>query len=144
MTTFTNRIYVEQPPDVVFAFLADFANVPLWNYAIESTTKVSPGPVGVGTVYRQTRTIPRRSTESFDVTTFEPAIRLGLRGQLGPFRSRIGYELRATPRGTELVNELELESSGPSGMLAGLAARPVKAAVAANLATLKDLLETRR
>ena len=50
----------------------DFQNVPRWNYAIEQTRKLSPGPVGVGTAYRQTRTIPRRTEEGFEVTDFEP------------------------------------------------------------------------
>ena len=31
--------------DDVFAFLADFENVPTWNYAIVETKKTSPGPV---------------------------------------------------------------------------------------------------
>jgi hypothetical protein len=62
-----------------------------WNYAIEKTRKASPGPVGVGTTYRQTRSIPSRSEEGFEVTVFEPGKRLAVRGQIGPFRA--GQEL---------------------------------------------------
>jgi hypothetical protein len=49
----------------VFAFLANFENIPTWNYAISETKKTSPGPVGVGTTYRQLRSIPSRSEEGF-------------------------------------------------------------------------------
>jgi hypothetical protein len=57
------------------------------NYAIEKTRKASPGPVGAGTIYRQTRSVPSRSEEGFEVTVFEPGKRLAVRGQIGPFRA---------------------------------------------------------
>ncbi|HEY8202444.1 MAG TPA: SRPBCC family protein [Actinomycetota bacterium] len=60
MGTFENTVTIERPAEDVFAFLADFENVPTWNYAVAETTKTSPGPVGVGTIYRQTRSTPRR------------------------------------------------------------------------------------
>ena len=60
----------------MFGFLAQFGNVPLWNYAISETRKITGGPVGVGSRYRQTRTLPTRSEETFEVTEFEPDRRL--------------------------------------------------------------------
>lgn len=48
----------------VFEFLANFENAPKWNYAIVETRKTSVGPVGVGTTYRQIRSIPSRSEET--------------------------------------------------------------------------------
>jgi Polyketide cyclase / dehydrase and lipid transport len=44
MGTFENTVTIERPAEDVFAFLADFENVPTWNYAVEETTKTSPGP----------------------------------------------------------------------------------------------------
>jgi hypothetical protein len=64
------------------------ASVPTWNYAIVETKKVSPGPVRVGTTYRQTRSAPSRSEEAFEVTVFEPTSRLEIQGGWG--RSRPG------------------------------------------------------
>jgi hypothetical protein len=55
----------------VFAFLSDFENVPKWNDAIVETRKVSQGPVGVGTVYQQVRSI---SSASRSPPTTLPAI----------------------------------------------------------------------
>ena len=80
----------------MFAYLAHFENVPLWNYAISDTRKTSSGPVGVGSRYRQTRTLPTRSEETFGVTEFEPDRRLSLRGSLGPFHGDVTYQLDAT------------------------------------------------
>ena len=127
----------------MFAFLANFENIPTWNYAISETKKTSPGPVGVGTTYRQLRSIPSRSEEGFQVTVFEPTSRLEIHGDIGPFTATISYLLAPTDDGTRLTNTVDLEpSSGALRLAAPLAASRVKTAVAANLDTLKQLLET--
>jgi uncharacterized protein YndB with AHSA1/START domain len=141
MASFENSVTIRRPVEDVFAFLADFENVPKWNYAIVETTKVSPGPVRVGTTYRQTRSAPRRSEETFEVTVFEPATRLEVQGGLGPFTARVSYLLEPTGSGTTLTNAVDLESSGLLTLVAPLATSRVKHAVAANLDTLKQLLE---
>ena len=61
MATFHNTVTIARPTDQVFAFLADFGNIPAWNYAIARTVQTSPGQPGVGAAYRQARTIPRGS-----------------------------------------------------------------------------------
>src|SRR6266704_4897987 len=100
MASFENTVIIQRPVEDVFAFLADFENVPKWNYAAIETRKVSPGPVGVGTTYRQTRSVPSRSEEGFQVTVFEPPSRLEVQGQLGPFTARVTYVLEPTGGGT--------------------------------------------
>ena len=140
-SSFTNTLTVQQPAHVVFAYLAQFENVPSWNYAIDSTRKMTEGPVGVGTVYHQTRSIPRPSEESFVVTAIESDRRLAIEGEIGPFHAQIDYVLEPTGSGTTLVNTVVLGQSGLLSLAAPLAARQVKAAVAANLQVLKSLLE---
>jgi uncharacterized membrane protein len=46
MQTFENTVTIRRPAEEVFAFLADFEDIPAWNYAIEQTSKASAGPVG--------------------------------------------------------------------------------------------------
>jgi Polyketide cyclase / dehydrase and lipid transport len=46
MASFENTVIIQRPVKDVFAFLADFENVPAWNNAIVQTTKASPGPGG--------------------------------------------------------------------------------------------------
>ncbi len=77
VATFENVVMISRPIEDVFRFLSDFENIPKWNYAIVETRKVSEGPVGVGTIYQQVRSVPSRSEESFEVTAFdrEPASR---------------------------------------------------------------------
>jgi hypothetical protein len=145
MQKFENTVTIQKPTEEVFAFLADFGNIPIWNYAIEDTRKTSAGPVGVGTRYRQTRTIPGRTTEEFEVTVFEPVSRLAIHGQIGPFQATISYKLAAAAGATRLVNTVELEPGQTRlRLLAPLATPKIKAAVAQNLGTLRQVLESGR
>jgi Polyketide cyclase / dehydrase and lipid transport len=142
MQTFENTLTIQKPAEEVFAFLADFENIPMWNYAIEETSKASAGPAGVGTRYRQTRSIPSTSIEDFEVTVFEPASRLAIHGQIGPFQATISYVLEAAGGATKLVNNVELDpAQAKLRLLAPLATPKIKAAVAQNLAKLKLILE---
>jgi hypothetical protein len=142
MATFQNTVTIARPASEVFAFLADFGNIPAWNYAIARTVQTSPGPAGVGATYRQTRAIPRSSEEGLEVTDFTPPSRLAVKGQIGPFRASSSYLLEPASGGTRLINHVELEpSSALLRPLGPLAVPAVKAAVARNLGTLKQLLE---
>ena len=141
MTTFQNTVTIGRTVEDVFAFLADFENIPTWNYAIVETRKTSPGPVGVGTTYRQIRSIPNRSEERFTVTAFEPTSRLQVHGKIGPFIATISYLLTPAGDGTRLTNDVDLQPSGALRLVARLAAGKVKSSVAANLETLKQVLE---
>jgi hypothetical protein len=132
---------IRRPTEDVFAFLSDFENIPKWNYAIVETHKVSQGPVGVGTIYQQVRSVPSRSEERFEVTAFDPPRHLEIQGQLGPFPARLAYALDAVPEGTRITNSVEFELRGPGRLLGRVAVPRVQNAVAANLRKLKELLE---
>jgi hypothetical protein len=143
MATFQNTVMIRRPVQDVFAFLADFENIPTWNYAIVETRKTSPGPVGPGSTYRQVRSVPRRSEEGFEVTVFEPTGRLEIHGDIGPFTATIGYLLTPEADSTSLTNVVDLEPpAGPLRLVAPLAISRVKAAVAGNLDKLRQILET--
>jgi uncharacterized protein YndB with AHSA1/START domain len=141
VATFENTVMIRRPIEEVFAFLSDFENIPRWNYAIVETRKISQGPVGVGTIYQQVRSVPSRSEERFQVTAHNPPRHLEVQGQLGPFPSRLSYALDAVPEGTRVTNSVELELRGPGRLLGRVAVPRVRDAVAANLQKLKELLE---
>jgi hypothetical protein len=125
----------------VFAYLADIEHTPEWNWAIASSQKLTPGPVEVGTRFRLERTAPQRAVEELAVTALQPGERLDVAGRLGPFDARLSYELSDVPSGTRLVNRVELDPTGPLGLLGGLVGGRIRGAVAENLAALKGVLE---
>jgi hypothetical protein len=63
MATFQNTLTIARPTNEVFAFLADFGNIPAWNYAIARTVQTPPGQPGVGATYRQAHHPPRQRGE---------------------------------------------------------------------------------
>jgi hypothetical protein len=143
MAAFENTLTITRPVEEAFTYLADAENLPQWNYAIEETRKISPGPVGVGSLYRQIRTLPGRSQEDFEIVVFQPPGQLTLDGTFGPFR--VSYLLEPTPSGTKLTNKWDLQATSASLRLLGPLAIPkVKSAVAENLRTLKQILENIR
>jgi uncharacterized protein YndB with AHSA1/START domain len=141
VATFENTVVIARPIEDVFGFLSDLENIPKWNYAIVETRKISEGPVGVGTTYRQVRSVPSRSEEHLEITIYNPPRQLEIRGQLGPFASRLVYALDAIPEGTRVTNTVEVELGGPGRLLGRVAVPRVRDAVAANLRKLKELLE---
>lgn len=138
---FTNTLRIDRRPEAVFAYLADLENLPRWNYAISETRKITAGPVGVGSRYRQARTVPVCTEEHLEVTVFEPGRLLTLRGSLNSLPAVIGYALRSEGTGTVLTNAVDLQPPPPSNLFAPVATRRIMAAVAANLEVLKRLLE---
>jgi len=138
---FINAVTINRPAAEVFAFLGDFENVPLWNYAISNTRRVDDGPLRVGARYAQVRTVPRHSSETFEVTAFRPNGVVAIRGTLGPFHAESNYRLEDLDGSTLLTNSVRLEATRMRGLAAGLARSSVRAAVAGNLGVLKQLLE---
>jgi uncharacterized protein YndB with AHSA1/START domain len=139
---FANSVTIQRSPHDVFEFLAEFENVPKWNYAIVETRKTSEGAVGVGTTYRQVRSIPSRSEEEFVVTEFELDRKLAIRGTLGPLEGTLAYILEPIANGTRLTNEADLEGHGLMKLAEPIAGGRVREAVAANLNELKAHLES--
>ena len=44
---------IARPPEEVFDYLADLDNEPEWNPDASNVTRISPGPVGLGTVWEE-------------------------------------------------------------------------------------------
>jgi hypothetical protein len=138
---FTNAVTVARAPGDVFAFLAQFENIPQWNYAIRRTWKVSDGPVGVGSTYRQERTVPSHTEETFQVTEYDPDRRLAIEGTLGPFAATLTYQLEEIGEATLITNDVDLVATGLTRLVAPVATNRIKTSVASNLNVLKQLLE---
>lgn len=78
---------VAAPPAEVFAACADFARAADRIKDILRVEVLSPGPVGVGTRFKETRKMfGKEATETMEVVAFDPPA---------------GYELRAVNCGTE-------------------------------------------
>jgi carbon monoxide dehydrogenase subunit G len=141
MLEFENTITVNRPIGEVFKFVADPENFPRWNYYVLSVSKLSNGPVGVGTVYHQIR---KTDQQDFRITEFERDRRMALK--TSP-HSTPQLEMRLTfheQDGATRLRDTWVLDTGLPGPLEWLGARRVRAAVGENLAKLKQLLEEGR
>ncbi len=139
MMKFENVIEIDRPVDEVFAFVADFENVPRWNYFVTDVSKTSEGSIGAGTTFHQVRKIDQ---QDYRITEYEPPHRVTVETLPG---STPSFEMRYTFEGdgerTRLIDAWELDL-GRSPLLQLLGKGRVKSAVAENLGKLKELLET--
>jgi len=108
---------IARPCQEVFAFLRDIDQhagqegtlVPVYD-------KITPGPVGVGTHYREiVQLLPfLRGEVITEVTEFEEADYLGYRFVAMGMEGRLAYRLEAVPEGTYVVQD---QSFTPRGFL---------------------------
>ena len=139
MIEFTNTVEIRRIHEEVFGFIADFENMPKWNYFVTDVTKRSGGPIGVGTVFDQTR---KTDGQSYQITELIPGQRVEVTttpGSTLAFMMRFDFE--PTPDGTRITDHWDLQS-GHNPLVELLGERRIKAAVAENLGKLKQLLET--
>lgn len=139
MLDFENSIQIDRPIDVVFAFLADFENVPKWNYFVVEVKKTSAGPVGLGTTYHQVR---KTDEQDFGITEFERnyVVAVQTLPQASPkFLRR--FTLQEEGSGTLILDQWELDTGKPA-IIERLAGGKVRSGVRENLGKLKRLLET--
>ncbi len=80
MIQFSTRRFVAAPPERVFALASNFADAPAVVPAIKRVEMLTPGPVRIGTKFRETRVMfKKEATETMEVTAFDPprSYRLG-------------------------------------------------------------------
>lgn len=138
MLEFENTLHIDGPLTEVFAFLADFENIPKWNYYVLNVRKLTAGPIGIGTTYHQVR---QTDAQDFRITDFEPGHQVTVQ-TIPPSSPAFERRLTLADEGgsTWLRDEWKLDTGWP-GLLEKLAAGGIKSAVAANLAKIKELLE---
>lgn len=137
---FENRVTIQRSRDDVFAFIADFRHMPLWNYYVVETQQLTQGKPTVGTRYFQRR---KTDTQDVTITDYQPNrfVAIQVEGLMFPVQMR--FTLEDSPQGTEVIDEWRLPSKVPMPQaLARRITHPIQQAVAENLGKLKQLLET--
>jgi carbon monoxide dehydrogenase subunit G len=103
MAHIKGSIAIRRPVEEVFDFVADERNEPAYNPQMRKVEKATPGPIGIGTVWRATTGTKRRLT-SFDleITDFVRPRQLGSVATIGAVDIRGGLTFRPTDEGTRM------------------------------------------
>jgi hypothetical protein len=140
---FESEVTIRRPVEDVWAFMTDMFNAPRVRGMTLATRKVSPGPLGVGSVLDNRTVILGFETHfRFTVIEWDPprAAALSLSGPL--LRSgRLRVELRATSDGTHQVTTIDAELSVAGIVLWPLVGPLARRNLARNDRKAKALLE---
>jgi hypothetical protein len=113
MARFELTEWIARPPAEVFDFLADMANAPKVSPVSLRVEKLTDGPVGVGTRYRETRLMDRKEHQvELEVTTSAPPIGYAVRNVTEGVETVYHYYLGPEGAGTRVRLVAEVSASG--------------------------------
>ena len=110
---FESQVTIRRPVEDVWAFMIDLFNQPRVRGTTLASRKVSPGPIGLGSVLDNRTVILGFETHlRFTVIEWDPPHTL-VASMSGPLlrSGRVTNELRATSEGTRRVTTFDLELS---------------------------------
>jgi uncharacterized membrane protein len=135
---------IDRPVETVFAFVADLENNPKWESNFVEVERVSPEPLGVGTVYQCVLRLPgQRVSSRIEITEFLPNQRIAFRGDRPASAKPVGsITFEPASGGTRVTTRPRPEMRGVFRLLEPMMAGYIKRSNAKHLHNLKMLLET--
>lgn len=143
MARFSVAKYVDAPPSLVFQLFTDLEHAPELVSSITRLEVLTPGPVHIGTRFRESRRMSgHETTEEMEITAFEPGRHFDLRRRSGGTEYRSAY--RFSPEGPGTRVEVDFESEPLS--LAAKLMSPISNSVAGTMKkwVVQDLDDLRR
>jgi uncharacterized protein YndB with AHSA1/START domain len=114
---FEETFTVRRPPEDVFGYMVDPANLAKWQTVKTSVTPVSEGPPRLGYKVREgTKVGPREWDQVVEFTEFEPGRAFGVRVVEGP-PSQGRWTFRSDGTGTTVHAEIEMQAPPVVGPL---------------------------
>jgi uncharacterized protein YndB with AHSA1/START domain len=143
---FSLNMIINRPPPVVFAFLAEPANMTRWYEAVEQVTRSEGEPLRLGLRFEITRSLPGGvAVNIVEITELDPPRRITLESRSGPTPFRYRYTLEPTSTGTLLTLDARISAAGlagPAAHLGPIATPLFKRGMKRNLGVLKALVES--
>ncbi len=143
MNGFEFSEHIARSPQDVFAVISDPTQATRFLDNITASTKLTDGPIAVGTAFRETRVVGgKEASTDLVVDAYEPDTHVGIRAEAEGIRVVYHYRLAPEGGGTRLVWTCELEASGLRKMMLPMVAAIMKKEDGDHLRRLKRFLET--
>lgn len=143
MAGFEMTEWIDRAPEAVFDFLADTSNAPRVLPAGTRVEKLTDGPPGVGTRYRETRRMNSKEHQAeLEVTSFEPPERYSVRNVTDGIETVYHYRLSRERDGTRILLAAQVTASGLRKAMVPLVASILKKEDGGHLARLKAAMES--
>ncbi len=136
-------IDIDAPPDEVYRYLADFGRHAEWSMSVAVLEQVTPGPVGVGTEFKASETLPQELVSFARITALEAPSLIGWEStDHQVFRTRWSFALSPRNGGTHLVQRVRFEPIGTLGeQILLMRKEQVPAENQQSLIRMKEILE---
>jgi uncharacterized membrane protein len=137
---------IERSPSDVFAFVADFDNMPRWYEAVEQVMAMTSGPPGAGTRFRMVRSLPGGPAyNDVEITSYQVNKEITFASISGPTPFEYRYRFEPVSGYTRITLDGEISGAGLPGLAGhvgdGLAGQLFKQGMRRNLEVLKSILE---
>ncbi|HYP45445.1 MAG TPA: SRPBCC family protein [Propionibacteriaceae bacterium] len=145
MNGFRFSEHIERSPSEVFAVISDPREAIGFLDNITDSKKLTDGPIGVDTTFRETRVVSgRESSTDLRITAYEPDTHVGVRAAAEGITVTYQYRLAPDGDGTRLDWTCELEAGGLRRMMLPLVAAIMKKEDGDHLQRLKAYMENGR
>ena len=132
---------VDQPPERVFALVADPRRAPEWDPGVLAVEQITPGPVGAGALFREThRVFARRHTVELEIDSYQAPWLVSYATTAGGPKGGTRYELSAHGRGTRIRAVASARVGGPLLLIAPVLGRVMRRQLPVTLAQVEQTL----
>ncbi|MBI2237456.1 MAG: SRPBCC family protein [Actinobacteria bacterium] len=137
-------IHIARPLDRVFAFVSDFENSPKWQLVARDTRRITDGPIGPGTRYRQAvEAMGMKGVVTIELTDFQPGRAVGFTvSRFGPIAPRAAFHFEEQNGGTRVTFRGDPNPQGPFRLLSPVIVAYARRLWAKHLAALRRTLES--
>ena len=142
MPQFKTSLVIRRPVEDVFTFVSNYQNSAQWVSGALEHTKVSAGPIDVGTVIRTTgRALGLRVEATRIVTAYEPYARYAFKSEYRQVPLTTTFLFEPIQEGTRLTVVVEGEPAGLFKAVTPLVLGTIRQQFEGDLRRLKTLLE---
>ena len=120
MARVTGEILINRPVALVFDYVADQRNEPIYNPRMLRSEKITDGPIGVGTRFRATA---RSGRMLIEITEYNRPRRLGSRTTMSSVGVNGGLTFEPVDGATRMSWSWDVRPKGPLRLLGPLVAR---------------------
>jgi Polyketide cyclase / dehydrase and lipid transport len=139
----SHSVVINRPQKEVFEFVSTFENDTKWWKAVDHTDKITPGPMGVGTVFHQTATVMGiKVINKLTVTEYVPYEYVRYINESKQLAYSLLYKYDKVGGGTKFTLEADLKMQGVLAMLAPLTMSFLKGQLEKFFNILKNYMET--
>jgi len=136
--------HIAASPREVFGVISDPSQATNFLENIKESTKLTEGPIAVGTTFRETRVVNKREASAdLVVSAYDPDTRFGISTEAEGITVSYRYDVTPEGSGTRLNWVCELEAGGLRKMMLPMVAAIMKKEDGEHLRKLKAYLETR-